>query len=76
MIEVPHSKWGEIPLGLVVLKDGKKVDVKEIEIFARDFIKKGILSRESMLLKITIVEQINKTSVGKIDKKTLREKYK
>ena len=75
VIGVPHSKWGETPLGLVVLKEGKEVNAKDIENFAKDFIKKGIMARESMLLKIKIVDSIDKTSVGKVDKKSLREKY-
>ncbi|WP_458701094.1 fatty acid--CoA ligase [Sulfurospirillum sp. 1307] len=76
VIGIPHEKWGEVPLGLVVLKDkDAKTSTKEIELFAKDFIKKGIMARESMLLKIKFVDSIDKTSVGKINKKALREKY-
>jgi len=72
VIGVTHSKLGEMPLRLVVLKEGKEANSKDIENFAKDFIKKGIMARESMLLKIKIVDSIDKTSVGKIDKKSLR----
>ena len=75
VIGIAHEKWGEVPLGLVVLKEGVTTTPRDIEIFAKDYIKKGIMARESMLLKIQIVESIDKTSVGKVDKKTLREKY-
>jgi len=75
VIGIPHEKWGEVPLGLVVLKEGADATPREIETFAKDYIKKGIMARESMLLKIKIVAQIDKTSVGKIDKKSLRERY-
>lgn len=76
VIGLPHEKWGEVPLGLVVLKDkDAQTTTKEIELFAKDFIKKGIMARESMLLKIKFVDSIDKTSVGKINKKALREKY-
>ncbi len=70
-----HEKWGEVPLGLVVLKDNTATTQKELENFIKDFIKKGIMSRESMLLKIKLVDAIDKTSVGKINKKELRQKY-
>jgi len=75
VIGIPHARWGEIPLGLIVLKEGSSAVPKEIESFARDYIKKGIMARENMLLKIQIVDQIDKTSVGKVNKKALREKY-
>jgi len=75
VIGVAHKKWGEVPLGIVVLKENQEALAKEIESFAKEYIKKGIMARESILLKIKIVDQIDKTSVGKIDKKRLREKY-
>jgi len=75
VVGLAHEKWGEVPLGLVVLAKGSTAIPKDIEIFAKDYIKKGIMARESVLLKIKVVDQIAKTSVGKIDKKTLRKKY-
>ncbi len=75
VIGVAHEKWGEVPLGLVVPKEGSSATPKEMELFAKDYIKKGIMARESMLLKIQYVDQIDKTTVGKINKKALREKY-
>ena len=70
-----HEKWGEIPLGLVILKENAKLSEKELEKFIKDFIKKGIMARESMLVKIIFVDAIEKTSVGKINKRELRAKY-
>lgn len=77
VISVFDEKWGERPLALVVLKNGdEKIVEKEILAHTKEFIKKGIMARESMLLKIHFVDSIEKTSVGKINKKNLREKYK
>ena len=70
-----HEKWGEIPLGLVVLKDNSKTTEKELEKFIKEFIQKGIMTREGMLVKIKFVNNIDKTSVGKVNKRELREKY-
>jgi len=75
VIGKPHEKWGEVPLALVVPKEGTQLGEKELQGFLRDYVKKGILARESVLIEIRIVESIDKTSVGKINKKALREKY-
>ncbi len=70
-----HEKWGEVPVGLVVLNEKNKTTEKEIEKFIKEFIKKGIITREGILLKIKFIETIDKTSVGKVNKRELREKY-
>ncbi len=73
VIGMPHNKWGEIPLALTVLKEGAQISEKELVKFVKTFISKGILAREALLIKFKFVDEINKTSVGKIDKKRLRE---
>jgi fatty-acyl-CoA synthase len=76
VIAIPDEKWGERPLALIVSKiDDKKTLEKEIIAHAKEAIKNGLMARESMLLKVHFVDSIDKTSVGKTDKKTLREKY-
>lgn len=75
VIGIEDEKWGERPLALVVLDPTKPTNEKELLIHAKEFIKKGIMAREGMLLKIKCVESIDKTSVGKINKKELRKKY-
>lgn len=73
VIGMPHDKWGEVPLALVTLKEDAEVTEKELLGFAKDFITKGILAREALLLKVKLVDEIAKTSVGKVDKKELRK---
>ena len=73
VIGMPHDKWGEVPLALVTLKEDAEVTEKELLGFAKDFISKGILAREALLLKVKLVDEIAKTSVGKVDKKELRK---
>lgn len=75
VIGAEHDKWGEIPLALIVAKENTKELEKKILKHTKEFIKKGIMARESMLIKIKFVDSIDKTSVGKIDKKELRVKY-
>ncbi|MGE4543578.1 MAG: fatty acid--CoA ligase [Pedobacter sp.] len=71
------AKWGELPLALTVLKPepGKDVSEKKLLAYLRDFVDKGILSKYALLTRIRFVEAIDKTSVGKTDKKALRAKY-
>ncbi|CAH1585584.1 long-chain fatty acid--CoA ligase [Vibrio rotiferianus] len=73
VIGMPHDKWGEVPLALVTLKEDAEVTEKALLGFAKDFITKGILAREALLLKVKLVDEIAKTSVGKVDKKELRK---
>lgn len=75
VIGIDDEKWGERPLALVIIDPLKPISEKELLVHAKEFIKKGIMARESMLLKIKFVEKIEKTGVGKIDKKELRKIY-
>jgi fatty-acyl-CoA synthase len=70
-----HPVWQERPVVLVVPKTEYKNNITEKEII--EFLKStGKLAKWQLPDKIIFVEEIPKTSVGKIDKKVLREKYK
>jgi fatty-acyl-CoA synthase len=73
VIGTPDEKWGERPLALVVSKE--EVKGKELVKHVQGFIDKGILTKQALLLKVEFVESIDKTSVGKINKRVLREKH-
>lgn len=73
VIGCPDDKWGERPLALVVAK--AELAEKEVVKHVQGFIDKGLLSKQALLIKVCFVEAIDKTSVGKINKKLLREKY-
>ena len=75
VIGLPDAKWGERPLALVVKKADAETNEKELLQHIRGFIDTGIISKQALLLKVQFVEVIDKTSVGKINKKALREKY-
>lgn len=76
VIGINDEKWGERPLALIVADTSKdRVTEKELLMHTKEFIKKGIMARESMLMKILFVDSITKTSVGKINKKELRAQY-
>ena len=76
VIGKPDVKWGERPLVLVVPKqDATPPTPRQMVAHISQFIDKGLLSKQAMLLKVKVVAAIDKTSVGKIDKRTLREKH-
>jgi len=77
VIGVKDAKWGERPLALVVLKPDAagKVDAAEIKTHMLAYVDKGIISKFGVPEKILFVEALPKTSVGKLDKKVMREKY-
>jgi fatty-acyl-CoA synthase len=69
------EKWGERPLALVVAKPGEKVTDKDLLHHVKEYADKGVVNKQVVLLKVRLVEAIDKTSVGKINKVALREKY-
>ena len=75
---VPDEKWGERPAALIVLKAGygKPVSEDDFRDFMQQFVTQGIISKWAVPDRFLIVDEIPKTSVGKINKKVIREKYK
>ena len=76
-IGIPDEKWGERPLILVVLKPGYKEQVgsAEFKVHMQRFAGQGQLPKYGVPDRYVIVDQIAKTSIGKINKKRLREQY-
>jgi acyl-CoA synthetase (AMP-forming)/AMP-acid ligase II len=71
VIAVPHPKWVERPLACVVPKPGAALEPGEIIEFLRPQLAKWALPDA-----VEIIDAVPKTSVGKFDKKVLRERYK
>lgn len=74
VIGMPDDKWGERPLALVV-PGNTTPDEKQLISFVKGFVDSGRLTRQAMMLKVLVVDEIDKTSVGKVDKKLLRQKH-
>jgi fatty-acyl-CoA synthase len=75
VIGVPDERWGERPLALVVLKPEFEGKVSEhaIRNFSAHLIETTGVSRHGVLLQVTFVKALLKTSVGKINKREMRE---
>ena len=76
-IGVSDEKWGERPLMVVTLKDEykDKVGAEDLIQFMKKFADEGKLPKYGVPDRYEFVEQIPKTSVGKLDKKELRKHY-
>ncbi len=77
VIGLPDEKWGERPLALVVLKPEQAGSVTPADLIAhvKTYVSKGLISSWAVPERVQFVDAIEKTSVGKIDKKLLRVKY-
>jgi fatty-acyl-CoA synthase len=70
VVGVPHPRWQERPLALVVLEPARRATPEELlEHLA------GTFSRWQLPDRILIVQSIPKTSVGKLNKKVIRAEY-
>jgi len=71
VIGVPHEKWSERPLACVVLKPGQTTTREDVLAFLEPKFARWWLPDD-----VVFLEEIPKTSVGKFDKKVLREDFK
>ena len=77
VIGVEDEKWGERPLALIAPNSDHVDEITENDIKAhvKERADSGAISKFAVPERVQFVEEIDKTSVGKIDKKMLREKY-
>jgi fatty-acyl-CoA synthase len=77
VIGVKDDKWGERPKALVVLKTGRDgtLAADDLKAFVKTYAERGIISKFGVPQDIVFVESLLKTSVGKLNKKALREFY-
>jgi fatty-acyl-CoA synthase len=70
VVGIPHPKWQERPLAVVVLKDGARATSEELrEFLAQSFAKWQLPDA------FVFVSEIPRTSVGKFKKTALREQF-
>ena len=71
VIAVPHPKWDERPLAVVVLKPGQTATADDLRAFLAPNFAKWWLPDA-----IEFAQEIPRTSVGKFKKTTLRDRYR
>ncbi|MBB3258094.1 fatty-acyl-CoA synthase [Paraburkholderia bannensis] len=76
VIGVHDVRWGERPLALVVLAPGhESVTPEQLQAHVKRVAERGLISRFAVPERLLIVEALERTSVGKINKRALRERY-
>jgi long-chain acyl-CoA synthetase len=70
VIGVPSQRWGETPLGLIVLRAGATATAEEILVHTN-----ATLGKQERLSALEVRAELPKNAIGKILKRELREPY-
>ena len=75
VIGIPDEKWGERPMALIVTTENSDLDEEAIKQHVKTFVNQGVISPWAIPERVEFVDAIAQTSVGKIDKKLLRQQF-
>jgi len=73
VVGIVDEQWGERPMALVVCEPGHYLDRKILEAHLQSFVDIGRINKWAIPKQFKFVSEIPKTSVGKINKKLIRE---
>jgi fatty-acyl-CoA synthase len=73
VIGVKDDKWGERPLAMVVLKKDQTADADAIRAHVKSFADQGHISKYGVPDQVRFVDSLARTSVGKLNKRAMRE---
>lgn len=72
VVGVPDPRWDERPFALVVAAPGQEMNAKVLSEHLQPFVDEGRINKWAIPTQIAVVDEIPKTSVGKLDKKVIR----
>lgn len=75
VIGVPDARWGERPMAVVVPAAGSTPTLEALNVPIQIAAAGGSISRYARIDRMEIVDHLPRTSVGKIDKKSLRTRF-
>lgn len=75
VIGIGDEKWGERPVALVVINEGAAITEDNIKRHVLTFTESGRISKYAVPQIVKFVDGLQKTSVGKINKKWLRAQF-
>jgi fatty-acyl-CoA synthase len=77
VIGVPDERWGERPMALIVPRPDHvdKLTEDDLKAHVQRYADKGVVSRWAVPSRVRTLTALDKTSVGKLDKKAMRQKY-
>jgi acyl-CoA synthetase (AMP-forming)/AMP-acid ligase II len=70
VIGIPHDKWGETPIALVVKEEQASVSAEELRDWANQR-----LAKHQRIAQVEFCDQLPRNALGKVIKKQLRERY-
>jgi fatty-acyl-CoA synthase len=73
VVGIADEQWGERPMAMVVCVPGKHLDQAQLEAHLQQFVASGRINKWAIPRQFKFVADIPKTSVGKINKKLIRE---
>jgi fatty-acyl-CoA synthase len=76
VVGVPDARWDERPVALVVPTADAKLDADTLKSHLLQFVDSGLINKWAIPDQITMVETLPVTSVGKINKKAIREQLR
>ena len=71
VIGVPHAKWGERPVAVVVAREGEAIDEETLQAWLGERVAKWMIPD-----RIVFADAIPRTGVGKFLKRDLRQRYR
>ena len=75
VLGIDDVRWGERPIAIVVAKPGMSPTEEDVKGVVKQRAEAGEISRYAVPDRIVFAEALDKTSVGKLDKKTMRARY-
>ena len=77
VIGIPNEKWGERPMALVVLKSDHvgKATTDDLKAHFMKHVDSGAISKWGVPDKVSFVDALPKTSVGKLNKRAMRQQF-